>query len=172
MDDMDTIEKRITLQAPISRVWRALTDAEEFGQWFGIRLDGPFVVGQRMRGTFDAKMDPAAIQAYQARLGLAPSEIRMPPPNTVFCTVERMEPEHTFAYRWVPYGLDAEADPEREPTTLVQFRLDAAGEGTRLTIVESGFSRVPAHRRERAFRMNEGGWAGQSQNLARHVDAR
>ena len=82
-----------------------------------------------------------------------------------------MEAERYFSFRWVPYGIDAEADPESEPTTLVEFQLEPSPEGTTLTIVESGFDRVPAHRRARAFRMNEGGWAAQAENLRKHVEA-
>ena len=86
------------------------------------------------------------------------------------CTVERIEPERYFSFRWIPYGIDAEADPAREPTTLVEFFLKEVPEGTLLTIVESGFDRVPPHRRERAFRMNESGWAAQSENIKRYVE--
>ena len=88
----------------------------------------------------------------------------------MFCTVERMDPERYFSFRWIPYGIDAEADPENEPTTLVEFTLKAAPEGTELTIVESGFDRVPAHRRKRAFLMNEGGWAAQAENIKKYVE--
>jgi uncharacterized protein YndB with AHSA1/START domain len=167
----DRIEKQVTLRAEVSRVWRALTDAQEFGRWFGVKLAGPFAEGQTVRGVFDERMDEDAIVAYQKKLGLQPSKIRMPAPDAVFCTVVRIEPERTFSFRWIPYGIDAEADPANEPTTLVEFRLEGVAEGTRLTIVESGFDRVPAHRRERAFRMNEGGWAGQAENLRKHVEA-
>ena len=90
----------------------------------------------------------------------------------VFGTVEQVEPERYFSFRWIPYGIDAEADPDNEPTTLVEFRLEPVAEGTHLTIVESGFDRVPAHRRLRAFRMNEGGWAAQAENLRKHVEGR
>jgi uncharacterized protein YndB with AHSA1/START domain len=123
-----------------------------------------------MRGTFDGTLDEATLVAYQKSLGIRPSKVKLPERNTVFCTVERIEPERYFSFRWVPYGIDAEADPENEPTTLVEFRLEPATEGTLLTIVESGFDRVPAHRRERAFRMNEGGWAAQAENLGKYVD--
>ena len=99
-----------------------------------------------------------------------PSKVKLPPENATFCTVERIEPERYFSFRWIPYGIDAEADPDNEPTTLVEFRLEAAGDGTLLTIVESGFDRVPVHRRERAFRMNERGWSAQSENLRKYVD--
>ena len=164
------IEKQVRLRAPVSRVWRAIADSQEFGRWFGIQLAGPFVAGQTITGRFEEGLDEAAIAEYQKRLGLPPSKVRLPPENVVFCTVERIEPERYFSFRWIPYGVDAEADLQNEPTTLVEFRLEPAGEGTLLTIVESGFDRVPAHRRERAFRMNEGGWAGQAENIQKHVE--
>jgi uncharacterized protein YndB with AHSA1/START domain len=169
----DRIEKEITLRAPVSRVWKAIADATEFGRWFGVKLDGAFAPGQTITGTFDEGLaDEAALIEHQKRLGLRPSKLKLPGPHAVFGTVERIEPERYFSFRWVPFGIDAEADPQSEATTLVEFRLEAIAEGTRLTIVESGFSRVPAHRRERAFRMNEGGWAAQAGNLQKHVEQR
>ena len=169
-DSYDRIEKKVTLRAPVSRVWRAIADAEEFGRWFGFTLDGPFVEGETISGTFDGAFDEAALIAHQKGLGIRPSKVKLPEGRTVFCTVERIEEERYFSFRWIPYGIDAEADPSNEPTTLVEFRLEAVPEGTLLTIVESGFDRVPAHRRERAFRMNEGGWAAQADNLRKHVE--
>jgi len=166
----DRIEKVVTLRAPVSRVWRAITDAEEFGRWFGFKLDGNFEAGKRMRGVFEGELDETSLIEHQRGLGLTPSKVKLPPENATFCTVERIEPERYFSFRWIPYGIDAEADLENEPTTLVEFRLEAVPEGTLLTIIESGFDRVPAHRRERAFRMNEGGWAAQAENLRRHVE--
>jgi uncharacterized protein YndB with AHSA1/START domain len=141
----DRIEKRVTLRAPVARVWRAIADAQEFGRWFGFTLDGPFVAGKAMKGRFEGKLDEAAIIAAQKSAGIAPSGIRMPDSNAVFCTIERIEPERYFSFRWIPYGIDAEADPDKEPTTLVEFRLEPVAEGTLLQIVESGFDRVPAH---------------------------
>lgn len=170
MGSYDRIEKQVTLRAPVSRVWRAITNAEEFGRWFGLKLVGDFVVGKAVRGVFDEGLDEAAIVDYQKKLGLPPSKVKMPEKNAVFCTVVRVEPEHYFSFRWIPYGVDAEIDPVNEPTTLVELRLEKAAEGTLLTIVESGFDQVPAHRRERAFRMNEGGWAAQAENLKKHVE--
>src|SRR5262245_12386026 len=157
---MDRIEKQVTLRAPVSRVWRAIADAEEFGRWFGCKLDGPFVVGKTITGTFAEELNEAAIIEFQKQVGVRPSKIKLPEKNSVFCTVERIDPEHYFSFRWIPYGIDAEVDPKHEPTTLVEFRLEKVAQGTQLTIVESGFDNVPAHRRERAFRMNEGGWDG------------
>ena len=166
----ERIEKRVTLRAPVSRVWRAISDSREFGRWFGFTLEGPFVEGKPVKGTFDGKIDEAAIVEYQKSRGLAPSRVKLPEASFVFCTPERIQPERFFSFRWIPYGIDAEADPENEPTTLVEFMLEPAPEGTYLTIVESGFERVPAHRRARAFRMNEGGWAAQAENLRKHVE--
>lgn len=170
MDTTDRIEKRVTLRAPVSRVWRAIADSREFGSWFGFELEGAFAPGKTITGTFTEDLNEAAIIEFQKRAGVRPSKVKLPEKNAVFCTVERMEPEHYFSFRWIPYGIDAEIDPKNEPTTLVELRLEKVPEGTLLTIVESGFDRVPAHRRERAFRMNEGGWAAQAENLKKYVD--
>ena len=172
METTDKIEKQLTLRAPVSRVWRAIADAQEFGSWFGFELDGGFEPGKTIRGTFTGSFDEAAIVESQKRMGIRPSKVKLPGDNFVFGTVDRIEPERYFSFRWIPSGIDAEADPEHDPTTLVEFRLEPVAEGTRLTIVESGFDRVPAHRRERAFRMNEGGWAAQAENLRKYVESR
>lgn len=169
--ETDRIEKQVTLAAPPSRVWRAIADAEEFGRWFGVRLDGKFAAGKTITGTFLGQVDEARIMEMQRQRGVTPSKLKLPGKSSVFCTVERIEPERAFSFRWIPYGIDAEADPENEPTTLVEFKLEPAPEGTRLTIVESGFDRVPEHRRRRAFLMNEGGWAAQAENIRKHVES-
>lgn len=166
----DAIEKTIVLRAPRARVWRAIADADEFGRWFGFVLEGPFVEGAPIRGRFSGTLDEAKIREAQARMGLVPSGIRVPTRDLLFGTVVRIEPERCFAYRWVPYGIDDECDPETEPTTLVEMRLEDVPEGTKLVVRESGFDAVPPHRRERAFRMNEGGWAAQCENVRRHVE--
>lgn len=170
MSGFDCIEKEVLLRAPVSRVWRALTDTREFGEWFGVKLDGAFVEGQTITGSFDVQFDENSLMEYQRSLGLTPSGVKMPSGPAVFCTVERLEPERYFSFRWIPYGIDAECDPEREPTTLVEFRLEPVAEGTRLLITESGFETVPPHRRERAFRMNQGGWTAQADNIRQYVE--
>lgn len=166
----DRIEKQIQVNAPVARVWRALTDAREFTQWFGVNLDTAFRLGEVVRCHFDA-IDPKAIAAAQVKLGLAPAPIK-PPSQTpqVFCVVEAMQRGRRFAFRWTPFGIDAAADPEHEAMTLVEFTLTAKDEGTLLTIVESGFDRIPEHRRDRAYRMNDAGWAAQAENVKRHVE--
>lgn len=144
----DRIEKRVVLRAPRSRVWRALAEADEFGKWFGVKLESPFVEGATVRGQI----------TYPGYEHL-----------TMEVVVERIEPERYFAYRWHPYAVEPDTDYSHEPMTLVEFRLDETGEGTVLTIVESGFDRIPLARRAEAFRMNEGGWTEQTRNIERHV---
>src|SRR5262249_39060738 len=126
--------------------------------------------GKTVTGTFGSNLNEAAIVEYQKSLGLAPSKVKVPESNAVFCTVERIDPQRYFSFRWIPYGIDAEIDPNDEPTTLVEFHLEQIGAETQLTIVESGFDRVPAHRRERAFRMNDGGWTAQAENIRKYVE--
>lgn len=145
----DRIETRVEVNAPRSRVWRAVSTAREFETWFGIQLDGEFTAGATVRGRITIKGEPLTLD-----LG-----------------VERIEPEHYFSYRWHPYAIDPKVDYSKEPTTLVEFRLDeiADGKGTAVTIVESGFDRIPLARRAEAYRMNDKGWAGQTKKLAAYV---
>jgi uncharacterized protein YndB with AHSA1/START domain len=146
----DRIEKHIELKAPVARVWRALTDYREFGEWFRVKLDGPFVPGEVSTGYI-------TYAGYEHLKWNA--------------TVKAMEPERLFSFTWHPYAVDPDTDYSAEPPTLVEFKLEPtpAG-GTMLTVVESGFSKIPAGRRAEAFRMNEGGWAEQMKNIAAHVD--
>jgi uncharacterized protein YndB with AHSA1/START domain len=144
----DRIEKEIVMRAPRARVWRALTDAREFGRWFGAELSDDFVAGQRARGRI-------TIPGYDHL--------------TLELDVERMEPERVFSWRWHPYAVDPKQDYSQEPTTLVVLELDDVPDGTRLRVTESGFDRIPVARRAEAFRMNSGGWEAQVQNIARHV---
>jgi uncharacterized protein YndB with AHSA1/START domain len=146
----DMIEKSIELKAPVERVWRALTDHEEFGQWFRVKLDGPFAAGAVSTGRITIPgFDHVRWEAI----------------------VERMEPPRLFSYRWHPYAVDPDIDYSAEPTTLVEFRLEPAGEGTRLTVTESGFKALPPHRQPDALRMNDSGWAKQMENVKAHVEA-
>ena len=144
----DRIEKQILLRTSKSRVWRALTNAKEFGTWFRVKLDGDFAVGKRVAGQI-------TYPGYE--------HLNME------VTVERMDDERLFSFRWHPYAVDPTVDYSTEPTTLVEFRLEEAPGGTRLTVVESGFDRLPAGRRDEAFRMNSEGWAIQMENVQRHV---
>jgi uncharacterized protein YndB with AHSA1/START domain len=153
-------------------VWRAIADAGEFAKWFGVTLQGEFKPGARMQGVFDGGGPPQdVIDSIAKKVGLEPGPIKAPERDAVFCVVERMEPEHHFAFRWIPYGIDAAADAKNEPMTLVEFHLEKKGEKeTSLTITESGFEKVPAHRRRRAFLMNGHGWAAQAENVRKYVE--
>jgi len=144
----DRIEQTIALRATPSRVWRAVSNAEEFGAWFGVKLEGTFAEGATVRGRITHP-------GYEHL--------------TMEVTVERIEPERYFAYRWHPSAIDPKVDYSVEPTTLVEFRLDEDGEGTILTIAESGFDSLPAARRDEAFRGNDRGWTNQAKNIERHV---
>lgn len=145
----DRIETRVELRAPRARVWRAIASAKEFGTWFGVQLDGEFAAGATVRGK-------VTIKGYEHL--------------TLDMQVGRIEPERYFSYRWHPYPIDPKVDYSTEPTTLVEFRLDEmAGGGTAVTIVESGFDKIPLARRAEAYRMNDQGWAAQAKNLAAYV---
>ena len=146
----DRIEKTIVLRAPRSRVWRALTNSQEFGAWFGAKFDGPFKPGQRIEGRITSP-------GYE--------HLAM-----VFA-IERMDPQTLMSYRWHPGAVDPAVDYSSEPTTLVEFHLEDVAGGTELRIVESGFDRIPPARRAEAFRMNDDGWAAQLENIERHVAA-
>lgn len=146
----DRIEKHIELQAPVSRVWRALTDYREFGAWFRVDLSAPFEPGKEATGRITHP-------GYEHVIWRA--------------VVQTMEPERLFAFTWHPYGIDPDVDYAAEAPTLVEFRLEPRGDGTFLTLTESGFDSIPATRRAEAFRMNDNGWTQQMENIRRHVEA-
>ena len=143
----DRIEKTTILRAPQTRVWRALTDHSQFASWFGLTLNEPFTVGRTVTGEKTMRG-----QTF-----------------TIDFAIERMDPETLFSYRWHPYAIDPNVDYSGEPMTLVEFRLKAVADGTELTVTETGFDRIPAHRRDEAYRMNDGGWTSQIDKLARYV---
>ncbi len=147
----DRVERSIQIDAPRSRVWRALSNAQEFGRWFGANLEGQaFAPGRRVQG-------PITIAGYE---------------HVVFdVVVEKMEPEQLFSYRWHPHAIDPAVDYSKEPRTLVTFTLQDAGAGTLLKVVETGFDNVPPDRRLEAFRGVSAGWPAQLQNIQRHVAA-
>jgi uncharacterized protein YndB with AHSA1/START domain len=146
----DSLERSILIQAPRARIWQALTDAEQFGQWFGANLAGAtFAPGQRVRG-------PITICGHE---------------HVFFdALVERIEPQDLMSYRWHPYAVDPAIDYAKETPTLVTFTLhDAGANATLLKVVESGFDKVPPERRVEAFHMNGRGWAFQLENIARYA---
>ena len=144
----DRIEKEILLQAPRARVWRALTDSKEFGTWFKVEFAETFRPGARLKGRITHP-------GYEHVV--------------IDITVERMEPERRFSYRWHPNAIEPGVDYSSEPTTLVEFTLEAVEGGTLLKLVESGFDRIPLARRAEAFKGNEGGWAGQMKAIEEYL---
>ncbi len=144
----DRIEKRVELKAPVARVWRALTDYREFGEWFRVKLEGPFVPGQTAQGNI-------TWPGYEHLVWKA--------------VVQKMEPERLFSFTWHPYSVDTTTDYSKETPTLVEFRLETIAGGTLLTVTESGFEKIPAARRDEAFLRNDGGWAQQMKNIEAHV---
>lgn len=144
----DRIEKVVELKAPRARVWRAISDHVEFGQWFRVALQGPFVAGRPVRGRV-----------------LHPGYEHL----TWTAEVAAIEPEGYFSFRWHPFAVDPEQDYSGEPMTLVEFTLAEIPGGTRLTITESGFDRLPPHRRAESFPRNSEGWSIQSENIAKYL---
>jgi len=147
--DTDRIEKKILLRAPLTRVWRALADSTEFGSWFGMKFDGPFAPGRRMRATIVGTTVDAEVAKAQKQYGDVPFDV----------IVEEMEPERLFSFRWHPNAVEPGADYSAEPTTLVAFALEEVAEGVNLTVTESGFDKIPLERRAKAFTENEQGWS-------------
>lgn len=157
----DRIEKQVLLKAPRERVWRAISDSREFGSWFGVAFDGPFVAGASLTGRIVPTTVDAEVAASQKPYEGKAIEI----------TVERIEPPRLFSYRWHPYSVERGVDYSKEPTTLVAFVLEDAPGGTLLTITESGFDRIPAARRTKAYGANEQGWAAQAKLIGKYLVA-
>lgn len=144
----DRIEKRILLRAPRQRVWRALTDREQFGAWFGMRVDEPFKAGATVKATIrGTTVDPEIAKKQREFEGV-----------TFDMVVERIDPETLFSFRWHPGGSERGVDYSKEPMTLVEFALADAPGGILLTVTESGFDKLPLARRAKAFADNEQGW--------------
>lgn len=155
----DRIEKKVTLKAPLDRVWRALSDAKELGAWFGVDFDEAFEPGKRMVGKMrPTKADPAVAQLQEPYAGMKFEFV-----------LDRIEPKRLFSFRWHPFAIDPNVDYSHEPMTLVVFTLEESAGGTHLTITETGFDALPAHRRAKAFEMNDGGWAMQTTLVANYL---
>ena len=148
MSDTDRIQKTVVIRAPRSRVWSAISDAKEFGEWFRVKITGTFTPGAHLTG-------------HITYTGYEHVEWN--------ATIDRMEPERLFSFRWHPYAVDPGKDYSAEPTTLVVFELEDVAEGTKLTVTESGFDRIPLERRAKAFRGNEEGWEKQTKLIAKYL---
>jgi uncharacterized protein YndB with AHSA1/START domain len=144
----DRIEKRIEIAAPVSRVWQALTDSRQFGEWFLVKMDGPFVAGKPVAGQITHP-------GYE--------HVRME------IVVKAIEPQTLFSFTWHPYAVDPKVDYSQEESTLIEFRLQPTPGGTLLTVTESGFDKIPAQRRAEALLRNDSGWAQQMKNIQAYV---
>ena len=144
------IQKTIELNASIPRVWKALTDYKEFGEWFRVNINAPFVEGQASTGNM-------TYPGYEHVKWAA--------------VIQKIDSEKTFSFTWHPYAIDPNVDYSNETPTLVEFTLEKTATGTRLTVTESGFDKIPEHRFAEAFRMNEGGWTAQMTNIQEYVSA-
>ncbi|HEY6649143.1 MAG TPA: SRPBCC family protein [Mycobacterium sp.] len=155
----DRIEKQVVLRAPLDRVWRAISDADEFGQWFGVRFDGPFVAGKSVTGVITpTTVDEDVAHAQEPHAGKSDS-----------WQIVAVEPQRRLAFRWHPYAVEAGTDYSEEPTTLVEFTLTETNDGVLLRIVESGFDKIPAERRTAAFEANSEGWAKQTELVQKYL---
>jgi uncharacterized protein YndB with AHSA1/START domain len=156
---IDRIEKKILLRAPRERVWRAVSDAKQFGSWFGVAFDGPFAAGARL----NAKVAPTTVDAEVAKM-------QEPYAGKAFeWTVERIEPMRLISFRWHPYAVEEGVDYSQEPTTLIEFELADAPGGILLTMRESGFDQIPLARRAKAYKANEGGWEVQTRLIGKYL---
>jgi uncharacterized protein YndB with AHSA1/START domain len=155
----DRIEKEVLLRAPLERVWRAISDADEFGRWFGVRFDGPFVAGASVTGVITPTIvDEEVAKAQEPHAGKSDT-----------WQIVTVEPQRRLAFRWHPFAVESNADYSQEPTTLVEFTLDETAGGVLLRIVESGFDAIPADRRASAFEANSEGWAAQTELVRKYL---
>jgi uncharacterized protein YndB with AHSA1/START domain len=161
MSSTDRIQKHVVLRAPRERVWSAISDSKQFGTWFGVEFEGPFVAGAHLVGRIvPTKVDPEVARQQEPHAGAK-----------FDWTVESIEPMQRMAFRWHPFAIDPSVDYSGEPTTLIVFELAEVPGGTHLTITESGFDGIPLARRAAAFKANEGGWEAQARLLAKYVES-
>jgi uncharacterized protein YndB with AHSA1/START domain len=145
----DRIERKVLIKASRARIWRAIAEAGEFGDWFGVDFKGKsFAEGKHIQGKI----------TYPGYEHL-----------TMDVLIERIVPEQILSWRWHPAAIDSTVDYSLEPTTLVVFELREVDGGTLLSVVESGLDKIPLARRADVFRMNSSGWDEQMENIKKHV---
>lgn len=155
----DGIKKQILLAAPKSKVWQAITNSSEFGAWFGMKLEGPFIAGQTIKGAIaPTQVDPEVAKLQEPHAG-----------KPVEMFVDSIEPETKFCLKWHPFAIDPKVDYSKEPMTLITFTLEEQGSSTLLTITETGFDKIPISRRADALKANDGGWAHQCILLQKYL---
>lgn len=155
----DRIVKKIVLKATLARVWSAISDSRQFGRWFGVRFEGPFVEGQLVKGKIvPTEVDEGVAREQKAFEGMGCD-----------VEVEQIVPQRLLSFRWKP-GAEPDTSPHG-PKTLVVFELEAVDGGTQLTVTESGFEQLPLDKRAKVFADNEGGWAIQCTLIGKYLDA-
>jgi uncharacterized protein YndB with AHSA1/START domain len=155
----DRIEKQVVLRARLDRVWRAISDSREFGRWFGVRVDGPFVAGTSVTATIaGTTVDEDVAEMQRPHAGVSAT-----------WQIVAVEPPRRFAYRWHPFAVESTVDYESEATTLVEFTLSETPDGVLLRIVESGFDAIPQERRADAYGANCEGWAKQAELVRKYL---
>lgn len=155
----DSIEKRIVLKSSRERVWRAISDSGNFGTWFGVEFDGPFVAGSPLSGRIvPTQVDPETAKLQEPHKG-----------KRFEIWVECIEPMTRLSFRWHPFAIDPSYDYSQEPTTLVTFELSDVAEGVLLAVTESGFDQIPIERRAQAFTANDGGWTHQTKLIEKYL---
>jgi uncharacterized protein YndB with AHSA1/START domain len=157
--NVDRIEKQVVLRASLSRVWRAISDSQEFGLWFGVHIDGPFVAGKSVTAT----ITPTTVDEEVAKLQESHAGVQ------AAWQIVAVETARRLAFRWHPCAVEPDVDYSQEPTTLVEFILAQTPDGVLLTIVESGFNAIPEARRSSAFEANSGGWAKQAELVRKYM---
>ena len=157
--DTDRIKKKVLLRAPRERVWHAISDARQFGSWFGVEFAGPFVAGATTIGKLvPTTVDPEAAKRQKQYEGFK-----------FEFAIDRIEPQRLFSFRWHPFAVERGVDYSKEPATLVTFELEQQADGTMLTVTESGFDRIPLERRAKAFAANEQGWTAQIKLIEKYL---
>lgn len=146
----DEIVRTIDLKAPVERVWKALTDHEEFGAWFRLSLHRPFKLGELTIGE----------TRYPGHEGLP-----------FWAKIVAMDEPRLFSFVWPMDESIKPDDPDLDrKTTLVEFILEPSTIGTKLTVRERGFKNLPEDRQLQAFRDNQGGWDQQTSNIKRFLE--
>jgi uncharacterized protein YndB with AHSA1/START domain len=144
----NVIKKQILVRAPHDRVWKALVDSKQFGEWFGVALEGPFVAGKTVSGVIVGTLADKEVAELQKVYNGKRMDLE----------VEAIQPERRLALRWHPHAIEEGVDYSKEPTTLIEFTLEDVEGGVMVTVTESGFDKIPAERRAKAFEANSGGW--------------
>ena len=146
------ITRDVAIAAPLEKVWAALTDHVQFGQWFKVALDQPFALGEESTGQM-------TVAGYEGYGWLA--------------RVVAIEPMTRFAYDWPAAGGDKALMARARPITQwtrVGFRLEPTPTGTHVTVTESGLDALTEPHRSNVLRSNSAGWTQQMENIRAYAE--